>query len=60
MVEQTVAEVFAKKGMLEKNPFQSIDAVGVGGLVRMVCEKGRAVAKVEKKAFKLSVCGREH
>jgi len=45
--------------MLEKDPFQSIDTVGVGGLVKMACEKGRAVAKAQKKAFKRGVCG-EH
>jgi pyruvate,orthophosphate dikinase len=50
---------YLEKGMLEKDPFQSIDTVGVGGLVKMACEKGRAVAKAEKKAFKLGVCG-EH
>jgi len=50
---------YLEKGMLEKDPFQSIDTVGVGGLVKMACEKGRAVAKQEKKAFKLGVCG-EH
>jgi pyruvate,orthophosphate dikinase len=50
---------YLEKGMLEKDPFQSIDTVGVGSLVKMACEKGRAVAKAEKKAFKLGVCG-EH
>jgi pyruvate,orthophosphate dikinase len=50
---------YLEKGMLEKDPFQSIDTVGVGGLVKMACEKGRAVAKAQKKAFKLGVCG-EH
>ena len=50
---------YLEKGMLEKDPFQSIDTVGVGGLVKMACEKGRAVAKDQKKAFKLGVCG-EH
>ena len=38
---------------------ESIETVGVGGLVKMACEKGRAVAKDQKKAFKLGVCG-EH
>jgi pyruvate,orthophosphate dikinase len=50
---------YLETGMLEKDPFQSIDTIGVGGLVKMACEKGRAVAKAEKKAFKLGVCG-EH
>ena len=50
---------YLETGMLEKDPFQSIDIVGVGGLVKMACEKGRAVAKATKKPFKLGVCG-EH
>ena len=50
---------YLEKGMLEKDPFQSIDTVGVGGLVKMACEKGRTVAKDQKKPFKLGVCG-EH
>jgi pyruvate, orthophosphate dikinase len=50
---------YLETGMLEKDPFQSIDQVGVGGLVRMACEKGRAVEKSARKAFKLGVCG-EH
>ncbi len=50
---------YLETGMLEKDPFQSIDQVGVGGLVRMACEQGRAVEKAARKAFKLGVCG-EH
>ena len=50
---------YLEKGMLEKDPFQSIDTVGVGGLVGIACAMGREVAKEQKKAFKLGVCG-EH
>ena len=50
---------YLEKGMLENDPFASIDVDGVGGLVWLACEKGREVAKAEKKAFKLGVCG-EH
>jgi pyruvate,orthophosphate dikinase len=45
--------------MLEKPPFQSIDTIGVGGLVKVAWEKDRGVAKAQKKAFRLGVCG-EH
>ncbi len=50
---------YLAQGMLEKDPFSSIDKDGVGALVYIACEKGREVAKAEKKAFKLGVCG-EH
>ncbi len=42
-------------GVIDKNPFQTIDVDGVGAVVRMGCEKGRAV----KPGLKLGVCG-EH
>ena len=42
-------------GVIDKNPFQTIDVDGVGAVVRMGCEKGRAV----KPDLKLGVCG-EH
>ena len=45
--------------MLEEVLFRSIDTCGLGGLVTLACEKGRAVAKHQKKAFTLGVCG-EH
>ncbi|QYU67413.1 hypothetical protein J4558_21175 [Leptolyngbya sp. 15MV] len=41
--------------ILEKDPFQTIDQVGVGGLVRGAVEKGRGV----KKDLKVGICG-EH
>ena len=50
---------YIEKGMLEKDPFQSIDTTGVGSLVGFACEMGMEVALEQKKAFKLGVCG-EH
>ena len=50
---------YLETGMLEKDPFQTIDQGGVGGLVHTACEFGREVAAEERKAFKLGVCG-EH
>ncbi|MEY3021637.1 MAG: Pyruvate, phosphate dikinase [Planctomycetota bacterium] len=50
---------YLETGMLEKDPFQSIDQGGVGGLVHTACEFGREVAAEQRKAFKLGVCG-EH
>lgn len=41
--------------ILEKDPFQSLDTVGVGQLVRMGVEKGRST----KKKLKCGICG-EH
>ncbi len=46
---------YLDKGILEKDPFQSIDVEGVGALVAMACQKGRA----RKPNLKLGVCG-EH
>jgi pyruvate,orthophosphate dikinase len=46
---------YQERKILERDPFQSIDTVGVGGLVRTACEKGRAA----RPGIKLGVCG-EH
>ncbi len=46
---------YIDKGLLERDPFQSIDVGGVGALVAMACHKGRA----KKPKLKLGVCG-EH
>ena len=46
---------YIQQGILPKEPFQSLDQEGVGQLVKMACEKGRAV----KKDLHLGVCG-EH
>jgi pyruvate, orthophosphate dikinase len=46
---------YVDQGLLPSDPFQSLDVVGVGGLVAHACEKARSV----KPAMKLGVCG-EH
>ena len=47
--------IYQEKKILEKDPFVSIDIEGVGQLVRMGVQKGRAT----KKDLKIGVCG-EH
>ncbi|HEY7790546.1 MAG TPA: pyruvate, phosphate dikinase [Vicinamibacterales bacterium] len=47
--------VYQEKKILEKDPFQSIDTVGVGALVRMGVQKGRQT----RADLKVGVCG-EH
>jgi pyruvate,orthophosphate dikinase len=46
---------YVEKKILEDDPFQTLDQQGIGELVRMACEKGRAA----KSDLKLGVCG-EH
>ena len=46
---------YLKKGMYERDPFQSIDQKGVGLLVQMAVDKGRSA----RKEIELGVCG-EH
>jgi pyruvate,orthophosphate dikinase len=46
---------YIEKGLLEKDPFVSLDQAGVGGLIRIAVERGRAV----RPDIKLGVCG-EH
>jgi len=46
---------YVSKKILEDDPFQSLDQQGIGELVRIACEKGRAT----KADLKLGVCG-EH
>lgn len=46
---------YVEKGVLARDPFQSLDQVGVGTLVKMGVEKGRAT----KPNLKIGVCG-EH
>jgi len=43
------------KGILESDPFAKLDQTGVGQLVQMACEKGRAA----RPGIKLGICG-EH
>jgi pyruvate,orthophosphate dikinase len=46
---------YLKKEILERDPFQTLDTVGVGQLVRMAVEKGRSV----RPELKCGICG-EH
>ena len=48
-------EAYRQKGIVEQDPFVSIDVDGVGELVRMAAEKGRKA----RPAIKLGICG-EH
>lgn len=47
--------IYIKKGILKNDPFQVLEQTGVGQLVEMACEKGRAV----RSDLKLGICG-EH
>ncbi len=46
---------YQKKGIIERDPFISLDIAGVGQLIRMAAEKGRA----GRPDIKLGICG-EH
>ena len=46
---------YLQQGILEKDPFQSLDEEGVGQLIRLATEKGRSV----RKDLKVGICG-EH
>ncbi|MGH7101824.1 MAG: putative PEP-binding protein, partial [Acetobacteraceae bacterium] len=46
---------YVEVGILEKDPFVSLDTVGVGALMRIAAEKGRR----QKPGLKLGICG-EH
>jgi pyruvate,orthophosphate dikinase len=48
-------ETYRQKGIVEQDPFVSIDVDGVGELVRMAAEKGRKT----RPGIKLGICG-EH
>ncbi|MBN9074178.1 MAG: pyruvate, phosphate dikinase [Rhizobiales bacterium] len=48
-------EVYRQKKLIEQDPFVSLDVEGVGELVRMAAEKGRAT----RPDIKLGICG-EH
>ena len=47
--------LYLEKKILEADPFQTLDREGVGSLVRMAVEKGRAV----RPGLKIGICG-EH
>src|SRR4029077_5525139 len=46
---------YVQMEILPKDPFQSLDQVGVGQLIQMACDKGRAT----RPDIKLGICG-EH
>jgi pyruvate,orthophosphate dikinase len=46
---------YVESGLLENDPFVSLDQTGVGQLVKIACEKGRAT----RQGIKLGICG-EH
>ncbi|OQM74131.1 pyruvate, phosphate dikinase [Manganibacter manganicus] len=48
-------ETYRKKGVIDQDPFVSIDVDGVGELVRLAADKGRA----QRPGIKLGICG-EH
>ena len=50
-----IIKEYGEKGILEDDPFQSIDQTGVGQLIRMAVEKGKAT----RPNIKLGICG-EH
>jgi pyruvate,orthophosphate dikinase len=47
--------IYKERKILDRDPFASLDTIGVGQLVDMACKKGRAA----RKDLKLGVCG-EH
>lgn len=54
-VEARMLPAYIEKGILEENPFASLDIDGVGALVEMGCKASR----LAKPSIKLGVCG-EH
>src|SRR5207237_330615 len=46
---------YLEDGVLERNPFETLDQSGVGDLMRIAVERGRSI----KEAIKLGICG-EH
>jgi pyruvate,orthophosphate dikinase len=54
-IEAKFLTPYIEKKIVDRSPFETIDAPGVGALVRLAAEKARAV----RSAIKLGVCG-EH
>jgi len=54
-VESRLMPAYLEQGLLKRNPFDTIDVAGVGELVQLAAERGRAA----KPGLKLGVCG-EH
>jgi len=53
--ERTFLAEYVEKGILPKNPFQSLDRKGVGALMKIAVDKGRAV----RPELEVGICG-EH
>jgi pyruvate,orthophosphate dikinase len=54
-VESRMMPAYLEQGLLKRNPFETIDQGGVGELVKLAAQRGRAA----RKDLKLGVCG-EH
>jgi pyruvate, orthophosphate dikinase len=54
-IEGRMMSTYLEQGLLKRNPFETIDPGGVGELVKIAAERGRAA----KPGLKLGVCG-EH
>jgi len=54
-IESKMMPAYLEQGLLKRNPFETIDKGGVGELVKMGVQRGRAT----KKNLKIGVCG-EH
>ncbi len=54
-VEGRMMSAYLEQGLLKRNPFETIDAEGVGELVRIATDRGRAA----RPSLKIGVCG-EH
>jgi len=54
-VESRMMPAYLENGLLKRNPFETIDPDGVGELVEIAAQRGRAA----KPGIKLGVCG-EH
>jgi pyruvate,orthophosphate dikinase len=54
-IESRLMPAYLEQGLLKRNPFDTIDVAGVGELVLLASERGRAT----KPGLKLGVCG-EH
>ncbi|HEX2119128.1 MAG TPA: putative PEP-binding protein, partial [Acidimicrobiales bacterium] len=54
-VEARLMPAYLEQGLLKRNPFETIDAAGVGELVKLAAQRGREA----KTGLKLGICG-EH
>jgi pyruvate,orthophosphate dikinase len=54
-IEGSVVPLYMDEGILERSPFGSIDEAGVGALVRLAVERGRAA----RRGLEAGICG-EH